>query len=331
MAENYIPNPVATFVNDTTAVNVVNGNFTAISTALSDCLSLSGTAPNQMKSNLDMNSSQIINLPPPGTMNSPARLVDVASNPTITVPPTGTSGGVVGFLNGNNTVSGNNTYTGTSTFTNTVTLPANSVTRANLTQGAAKSVIGVTGNATANVADIVPTNTRQVLTVSGPGTGTSLIFAQPQGDQLLGTTTNDNAATGNVGEVITATTGTFSVPVALTTATAIALGSISLTAGDWDVWYQVGFTGGSTTTVTSLAAQTSTTSASVGQSDVSFINIVNPTALVLFNSSFNSVAYCGPIKRYSLASTTSVFLNVYATFATSTCSGFGNLFARRVR
>jgi len=48
MAENYTPNPVTTFVNDTTAANTVNNNFTAISTAFTDVLSRSGVSPNQM-------------------------------------------------------------------------------------------------------------------------------------------------------------------------------------------------------------------------------------------------------------------------------------------
>src|SRR5262245_2905480 len=90
MAETFTPSPVTTFTNDTTAVNTVNNNFTAISTAFTDVLSRGGTSPNQMNSTLDMNSNQIINLSAPQTVNSPARLVDVVTNPTITVPSSGT-------------------------------------------------------------------------------------------------------------------------------------------------------------------------------------------------------------------------------------------------
>ena len=124
MAESFIPNTISTFVNDTTAVNLINGNFSAIATLFNDVLSRSGVSPNQMNSVLDMNGNQIINLSPPASTNSPARLIDVVSNPTITVPPTGTSGAVVGFLNGNNT------YSGTSTFTNQINLnfPSGAIT-----------------------------------------------------------------------------------------------------------------------------------------------------------------------------------------------------------
>src|SRR5258708_20847859 len=98
MAENITLNNVATFQNDTTAVNTINGNNAAITTAFVDVLSRSGVSPNQMTSNLDMNSNQILNLPPPATTSSPARLIDVVSNPSITVPPVGTSGATVPLL-----------------------------------------------------------------------------------------------------------------------------------------------------------------------------------------------------------------------------------------
>src|SRR5215467_9124862 len=121
MAENLVLSNVTTFTNDTTAVNTVNNNNTAITTAFQDVLSRSGVSPNQMIAPLDMNNNQIINLPPPTTINSPARLADVVTNPTVTVPPTGTSGHVVPFLDGNNTWSGTDTFNGAVTLAGTVT------------------------------------------------------------------------------------------------------------------------------------------------------------------------------------------------------------------
>lgn len=105
MAENISLNSVATFQNDTTAVNTVNNNFAAITSAFTDVLSRSGVTPNPMLSTLDMNSNQIINLPPPQTVNSPARLIDVTTPGviTITTATTGTSGHTVPFLDGTNT------------------------------------------------------------------------------------------------------------------------------------------------------------------------------------------------------------------------------------
>lgn len=63
--------------NPTTAQTVINNNFAAINTSLANGLALNGQAPNQMQSNLDMNSNQILNLPPPNTVNSPLRLQDL--------------------------------------------------------------------------------------------------------------------------------------------------------------------------------------------------------------------------------------------------------------
>jgi hypothetical protein len=74
MAENVTLNNVSTFVNDATAVSVVNGNSATITTAFVDVLSRSGTSPNQMNANLDMNSNRIINLPTPIATSEPVTL-----------------------------------------------------------------------------------------------------------------------------------------------------------------------------------------------------------------------------------------------------------------
>lgn len=103
-------NSVADLTQTTTAQTTINANSSTVQTAFDNTLSRDGTSPNQMGAPIDMNSNQILNLPVPSTMNSPARLVDVVSNPTIVVPGTGTSGHVVPFLDGNNTWSGSNTF-----------------------------------------------------------------------------------------------------------------------------------------------------------------------------------------------------------------------------
>lgn len=112
MAENVTLAPVASFTNDSSAVATVNANNALIETAFSDCLSLTGGSPNRMQSNLDMNSNQILNLPAPATINSPARLIDVVANPTLalTIPPVGTSGATVPLLNSNVTWSGTSSF-----------------------------------------------------------------------------------------------------------------------------------------------------------------------------------------------------------------------------
>lgn len=117
MAENIVLAPVATFTNDSSAVATTNANNILIQNAFANVHDRYGTAPNQMQSVLDMNGFNIINLPSPATINSPVRLVDVVTpSIALTVPPIGTSGSVVGLLNGNKTDSGNNTFTGINTF-----------------------------------------------------------------------------------------------------------------------------------------------------------------------------------------------------------------------
>lgn len=148
--------------NETSAVNAINSNNAILTTAFDNTLSRDGTQPNTMGSNLDMNSNQILNLPAPATVNSPARLIDVTGTPTVNIPPVGTSGAVVGLLNTNKTDSGNNTFTGSNSFSNStftgsvtlnnpITLPASSVlsTPASITLTNATGLsltTGVTGN-----------------------------------------------------------------------------------------------------------------------------------------------------------------------------------------
>ncbi len=105
MAENVTLAPISSFTNDVSATAATNSNYTLIEDAFEDCLSLSGTIPNAMQANLDMNNKQIVNLPAPATVNSPARLIDVVNNPTLSVT---------------NYLPLNNVWTGTNVFTNTV-------------------------------------------------------------------------------------------------------------------------------------------------------------------------------------------------------------------
>lgn len=81
---------LANILDNSTAATV-NANSAIIQTAMDNTLSRDGTIPNTMSAAIDMNSNQILNLPTPGTVNSPARLIDVTSNPTITVPAVATA------------------------------------------------------------------------------------------------------------------------------------------------------------------------------------------------------------------------------------------------
>lgn len=142
--------------------------------------------------------------------------------------------------------------------------------------------------------------------------------------QLPGTTTNDVAAAGNVGELLSAQQISGSA-IVLTTATPANIISLALTAGDWDVWGQVDYIPGATTVPTLLQQGLSTVTAALSVQDT-FSSMPFPTAV-----GANLIALPVPMQRIRLAATTTIFLVTSPTFTTSTLSGYGTIFARRRR
>ncbi len=140
---------------------------------------------------------------------------------------------------------------------------------------------------------------------------------------IIGSTTNDAAITGNVGEYVSSTIAVGSA-VSLTTATAANVTSISLTAGDWDVTGIVNFSE-TTSTVTSRIAGLSSTTATLPTDGSEGYCGVQSTV----TSETNSIGLTR--KRFSLSGTTTVFLVGQATFSAGTCTGFGSITARRIR
>lgn len=83
-------NDVGSLVDTTTAGATINANNALIVSAVQNTLSLDGTTPNQLQTSLDVNGNQILNLPAPVGLNSPARLQDiVAAGGTINITNTG--------------------------------------------------------------------------------------------------------------------------------------------------------------------------------------------------------------------------------------------------
>ncbi len=85
-------------LQNSSIISTLNANNTLIENAFTDCVSLKGTAPNAMQSNLDMNSNQIINLPAPATLNSPVRLVDLSNAINISTTSSGVQVGDFGVV-----------------------------------------------------------------------------------------------------------------------------------------------------------------------------------------------------------------------------------------
>jgi len=164
----------------------------------------------------------------------------------------------------------------------------------------------------------------QAMTLNNSG---SLAFGV-SGQGITGTTTNDNATTGVVGEYIVSTV--VNTSVSLTTNTATNVTSISLTAGDWDVQANVQYNVGATTNMTYWYSTISTTSATLATSSAAASNMVSSTAA---GTVFGATAFtlASPVTRISLSSTTTVYLVTQAGFTVSTLQAGGTIRARRVR
>jgi len=146
--------------------------------------------------------------------------------------------------------------------------------------------------------------------------------------QLPGTSTNDNASAGNVGEYIASDVPSGSA-VSLTTTAPINVTSISLTAGDWNVSFVPHFKGAASTVVTYLQGSISTTTGTPGTADdsISTAYFGSPTPFgTVFDMTTSVHNY-----RVSLSTTTTIYAVAAAGFNTSTLTAFGKLFARRVR
>lgn len=141
---------------------------------------------------------------------------------------------------------------------------------------------------------------------------------------IAGVTSGTASAAGQIGQLIESTVASGSA-VSLVSGTAKDVTSISITAGDWDVWGTVcTFTGG-TTTVSSVAGSINTTSATLPPPPNSgmYFNMTAP-----FTTGQGACFSLGQgVKNVSV--TTTLFLVAYSVFGTSTQGAYGYIAARR--
>jgi len=147
-------------------------------------------------------------------------------------------------------------------------------------------------------------------------TATSIEFTSTAG--IIGTTTNDDANSGSVG-YFDSRIVTLAESVPLSNNNPFNITFLSLPPGDYDVWGNVGFTG--VVYATALIGWVSDISASQPDSSlVSYLNVPSGTLS----------GFTVPMRRFSLAITTTIFLSgtSFFTGTTGQVLAFGGIYAR---
>jgi hypothetical protein len=138
------------------------------------------------------------------------------------------------------------------------------------------------------------------------------------GGAISGSTAGTNAVAGYVGEVITSAVTT----VAISNNTFTNVTSISLTAGDWDVWGNILTNPAGTTTQIAITGGISTTTATLP---------ANQYLALGAYSAGNAGGGPVPYTRINVSSTTTVYLVAVVVYSVSTLTINGTLTARRAR
>lgn len=143
----------------------------------------------------------------------------------------------------------------------------------------------------------------------------------------VGTTTNDNAAAGSVGQVISSDIALGSA-VALTNNALVNITSITLTAGDWDVYGNTFYNANAATAVTGVLGIISDTSAAQNP------GFGTGSSEVWFGSTTGSAPARSPAgNRFTVANaaTKIIYLVTLCQFTVNTLAAYGFIWARRAR
>jgi hypothetical protein len=139
-----------------------------------------------------------------------------------------------------------------------------------------------------------------------------------------GTTTNDNAAAGIIGEFIISTI-LIGAAIGMTTNTPINITSISLSPGDWDVAGDIDFHPSASTVTTYYLGGVSLVSGTFGTAETT---VASPFAIATTAVDASQVI---PVVRVSIAVQTTIYLVANAGFTVNTLTAYGSLRARRMR
>lgn len=174
-----------------------------------------------------------------------------------------------------------------------------------------------------------PSSANLAAAVTGETGSGALVFGTAptlEHPNVVGTTTNDSAAAGSVGELISSNV-LLGAAVSLVSGTPKTVTSISLTPGDWDVSGTVGIAPAGTTTTSGQTAA------------ISLVDNAIPATLnvgATHSATHSSPAGVGSTRptgtaRISIATTTTVYLVASSSFTVSTSAAYGFIRARRVR
>lgn len=141
---------------------------------------------------------------------------------------------------------------------------------------------------------------------------------------IRGTATNDNATTGNIGEIVTSTVSSGSAVSMAVSGTAYDVTSISLTAGDWDVSGNVVYnlTGATVTLWTGSFNSTSATHAAA-----QFLQRSSDATTALTQTAAKGMAVA--TRRVSVSATTTIYLVASANYSVGSVDAYGFIQARR--
>lgn len=181
--------------------------------------------------------------------------------------------------------------------------------------GTANQVIA--SAATGNITLSLP----QSIATSSAVTFASVAFSSTSG--IIGTTTNNNAAAGSVGEFLSSVIP-FASSVSLTTDVVANLTTLSLTNGDWDIYGNITMTA-SGAVIALIQGWSSTLNATAPDFSLLFYN--NFGTATANNASANI-----PVARYTVTGgPQTIYLSALTSFGSGTVSMCGGFYARRRR
>lgn len=308
------------------------GNASSSATAAASSASTAGTSATNAANSATAAATSASNaattlanaLTKANNLSDVANVVTARSNlglGTAATANTGTSGSTVPLLNAANTWSGIQTFNGGAysfsarpsfdgnTPWDSGNLASPASTAGNLSQFAATT--------SAQLAGVLSDETGSGAAVFG----TTPTLTRPN---IVGVTAGSDAAAGSVGEHVTASASA----VSMTTDVTSNVGSITLTAGDWDVFGNTYFQPAVATTISYMQTSLNTSSASLASATSGYLSQNN------INGSYGGGqpgSQCCMPMRVNVAASTTVYLVAKTGFSGGTLTCNGVLRARRVR